>query len=331
MRVVLFVLTMLFAAGPLAAAPTKKDASGGAPAEQIEQEPTKTLGSWHMGLSVEVPEGWCVISEGLDDLMIAELPQDPLDRDKIAWLQVFRSEVGEDAADKLGEHIKQQKARGAEVTNRRLAGTFDAYLFARRTSYFHIDAGVESRGTSILTFAYFAHGNDIITLMWQMPEDERFDQHVEAFKKIMHTIKVGDRGEGDWPLPDNAIKIDKLPYTLEKDLQPGDDLTFVMPNGKTFSVWARHDKGTAEQRSKSGVLASYGYRPYFRGPVTLPGEEEAQTPYGYIDGPSVSTRFHVRRKRLIGVDQYRVTLIENLADEDSLPIKLTVEPAEEAD
>ncbi|MEM6258298.1 MAG: hypothetical protein AAGI37_08290 [Planctomycetota bacterium] len=330
MRLVLSALLILLATRTITAAPNANDAPEEQRVERLKEAETKRLGSWHTGLSVGVPEGWCVISEGLNDLMIAERPQDPTDRDKIAWLQMFRSEVGEDAADKLAEHIKQEKARGAQVQHRKLADEFDAFLFARRTSYLHIDAGEESRGTSILTFAYFAHGNDIITLMWQMPEDERFDQHVAAFKALIDTIKVKDRGEGDWPLPENAVKIEKLPYTFEKEMNAGDDLTFVMPNGKTFSIWAQHDKGSAEQRSKSGILASYGYRPHFNGPMTIPGEEESETPFDYIDGPSVSTKMHVRRKRRINVDCYQVTFTENLAAEDRLPIKLAVELAAEA-
>ena len=65
--------------------------------------------------------------------------------------------------------------------------------------------------------------------------------------------------------------------------------------------------------------------------MTLPGEEAVETPYDYIDGTNVRTKFHERRTRPISVDQYRVTLIENLAPEDRLPIKLTVELAVEGD
>ena len=158
---------------------------------------------------------------------------------------------------------------------------------------------------------------------WYERNKERLDWDVERNCLVIRGIRPAHDGRNI------AVNQEQPPYASDFDMVAGDAYTFELPNEKTVAVWCVRDEGIAEQTTASGLKTRWGEQPFVRPKIRWKNHEDGGRVSdgweSYIESGGVSTSTRSKTSEyVLYVDGWKFSIIEDLAAEDRLPVKIRI-------
>lgn len=308
-------------------------------AQDDEETPkTQTITAYGQALSIEVPASWFLIRDDLDSCQVGATPDGSIMRTEAPSIRVVRivPPEGESAADGVEQFRAAYTSRGHELEPCELAEGFTGYRVTERQGFYESRAGVERRGVVNRTTFASASDTELLVLIctFTEPEDGEALLTAEGLEAIATSIRLLDIEPGPRPIPDVAVVIDAVPFEQAYNLQGGDSVTLVLPDGQSLAFWALMRDNIGGPDAASGLDISWGERPFSRVARIEESHEDGRVTSrrdSYIEQGSVITRGSREKVRELYVVRLEILLTQDMEAEAGMPVVVTIREREEVE